>query len=106
MIQALISKEEVNFLIQESLHEIRTRKEYDINGGDCSKDESDDNLQELSVNDDMDLDDVRSKDGEYLDLDAENDYLAIVEALMSDMVNKVVNACIYASSDPEKWLSN
>ena len=39
-------KEDVNFLIQESLHEIQTRKEYDINVGDCSKDDSDDNLQE------------------------------------------------------------
>ena len=37
----------------------------------------------------MDLDDVRSEDGEYLDL-SENDYLAIMEALMSDMVNIVV----------------
>ena len=27
----------------------------------------------------MDLDDVRSEDGEYLDLSADNDYLAIVE---------------------------
>ena len=94
-------KEEVNFFIQESLHEIQTRKEYNINVGDCSKDDSDDNLQELSVNDDMDLDDVRSEDGKYLDLSADNDHLAIVEALISDMVNKVVNACIYASSDPD-----
>ena len=81
-------KEEMNFLIRESLHdEIQTRKEYDINVGDCSKDDSDDNLQELSVNDEMDLDDVRSGDDEYLDLSADNDYLAIVEALMSGMVN-------------------
>ena len=71
------------------------------NASDCSKDDSDDNLQELCVNDDMDLDDVRSEDGEYLDLSADNDYLAIVEALMSDMVNKVVNAYIYARSDPD-----
>ena len=48
----------------------------------------------ISINDDVDLG-VRSEDGEYLDLSADNDDLAIVEAVMSEMVIKV------ASSDPE-----